>query len=334
MINITYIDRQHIKTKINMTKIIALDGYTLNPGDLNWKGLESISSFSVFPRTKRNEIIERGKLADILIVNKLVLDRQILKHLPRLKYICVSATGYNNVDLDFCREKNIPVSNVSGYSTPAVAQHVFALLFGLTNKVERYNQEVHLGIWSKQKDFAYWHEPINEVHGMVMGIYGFGKIGKAVANVALAFGMKVIVNRKNPNKETFEGIEYVELDELFSQSDVLSLHAPLTEENKGIISLLNLAKMKPTSYLINTARGGLINESALRNALENKRIAGAALDVLSSEPPPPDHVLMNLDNCIITPHQAWASLGARKRLLTEVVKNVEGFLQGELRNII
>ena len=317
-----------------MINIIALDGHTLNPGDLNWEGLEALSSFSVFPRTDRNEILARAQSADILIVNKLVLDRPILAQLPRLKYICVSATGYNNVDLGFCREKNIPVSNVSGYSTPAVAQHVFALLFALTNQVEKYNQEVHQGIWSKQNDFAYWHQPIDEIYGKVMGVYGFGKIGKAVADVALAFGMKVIVHRKNPQKESIEGIEYVSLEDLFSQSDVLSLHAPLTEENKGMISLLNLAKMKPTSYLINTARGGLINELALKNALENKRIAGAALDVLSAEPPPLDHILVGLENCIITPHQAWASHAARRRLLNEVVKNVEGYLNGKMRNVV
>ena len=317
-----------------MINIIALDGHTLNPGDLSWDGLESLSSFSVFSRTDRNLIVERAKTADILIVNKLILDRPILEQLPRLKYICISATGYNNVDLAYCREKKIPVSNVSGYSTPAVVQHVFALLFALTNQVEKYNKEVHRGVWSQQNDFAYWHQPIDEIHGKVMGIYGFGKIGKAVADVALAFGMKVIVHRKNPQKEQIEGIEYVDLDKLFSQSDVLSLHAPLTEDNKGIISLLNLAKMKSTAYLINTARGGLVNELALRNALENKRIRGAALDVLSTEPPLSDHILMGLENCIITPHQAWASLAARSRLLNEVVKNVEGFLNGQMRNVI
>ena len=317
-----------------MINIIALDGHTLNPGDLSWEGMEALSSFEVFPRTDRKNILERAETADILIVNKLVLDRPTLEQLPRLKYICVSATGYNNVDLDYCKEKNIPVSNVSGYSTPAVAQHVFALLFALTNQIEKYNQEVHQGVWSKQNDFAYWYQPIDEIYGKVMGIYGFGKIGKAVANVALAYGMKVIVHRKNPHKDQIEGIEYVSLDELFSQSDVLSLHAPLTEENKDIISLLNLAKMKPTAYLINTARGGLVNELALRNALENKRIAGAGLDVLSSEPPPLDHILLGLENCIITPHQAWASLAARRRLLNEVVKNVEGFLNGKMRNVI
>lgn len=317
-----------------MINITALDGHTLNPGDLTWDGIEALSNFEVFPQTDRNMIAERAEPADILIVNKLVLDRQILEQLPRLKYICISATGYNNVDLEYCKEKNIPVSNVSGYSTPSVVQHVFALLFALTNQVKKYNQEVRQGVWSKQKYFAYWHQPIDEIYGKVMGIYGFGKIGKAVADVALAFGMKVIVHRQNPQKEQLERIEYVSLEELFSQSDVLSLHAPLIEENKGIISLLNLAKMKPTAYLINTARGGLINELALKNALENKRIAGAALDVLSSEPPPFDHILFGLENCIITPHQAWASLAARKRLLKDVVKNVEGFLHGKMRNLV
>lgn len=317
-----------------MINIVALDGHTLNPGDLSWATLENLANFKVYPRTQKELIIERAVSADILIVNKLILDAPILEKLPNLKYICVSATGYNNIDLSYCKEKNIPVSNVSGYSTPAVAQHVFALLFALTNQIEQYSQEVHQGEWSKQNDFAYWHQSIDEIFGKVMGIYGFGKIGKAVADVALAFGMKVIVHRKNPEKEKLENITYVSLDELFSQSDVLSLHAPLTEENKGMVSLLNLAKMKPSAYLINTARGGLINELALKNALENKRIAGAGLDVLTSEPPLADHVLFGVENCIISPHQAWASLAARKRLLNEVVKNVEGFLNGKIRNRI
>lgn len=317
-----------------MINIVALDGHTLNPGDLSWSALENLSNFKVFPRTHRALIVERAISADILIVNKLVLDESILEKLPKLKYICVSATGYNNVDLNYCKKNNIPVSNVSGYSTPAVAQHVFALLFALTNQIEKYSQEVHGGVWSNQSDFAYWHQPIDEIFGKVMGIYGFGKIGKAVANVALAFGMEVIVHRKNPQKENLENIKYVSLDELFSQSDVLSLHAPLTEENQGMVSLLNLAKMKPSAYLINTARGGLINELALKNALENKRIAGAGLDVLSTEPPAKDHILFGVENCIISPHQAWASLAARKRLLNEVVKNVEGFLNGKMRNLI
>lgn len=317
-----------------MINIVALDGQTLNPGDLSWESINSISYFEVYPHSKPEEVISRAKNADILIVNKCILDRPILEQLPRLKYICVSATGYNNVDVSYCKEQKIPVSNVSGYSTPAVAQHVFALLFALTNQVERYNQEVHLGEWSKQTHFSYWNSPLQEIYGMVMGIYGFGKIGQAVGKIALAYGMKVIAHHKHPERDKMQGIEFVELDTLFSQSDVLTLHAPLNNKNKGIISESNLKKMKSSAYLINTGRGGLVNETELKIALENNWIAGAGLDVLSQEPPPPDHILLGVNNCIITPHQAWASQSARQRLMDETAKNIRGYLEGAMRNLI
>ena len=224
--------------------------------------------------------------------------------------------------------------NVSGYSTPSVAQHVFALLFALTNKVESYNLEVHQGVWSEQIDFSYWHNPILEIKEKVIGIYGFGKIGQEVGKIALAFGMQVIAHHKHPERDKMEGVEFVSLDDLFRRSDVLTLHAPLNKSNEGIISQQNISKMKKSAFLINTGRGGLINEPDLKTALENGMIAGAGLDVLSQEPPPSDHILLNTKNCIITPHQAWASQSARQRLMNELAKNIKAYLKGQDRNRI
>jgi len=315
-----------------MIKIVILDGHTLNPGDLSWDKLKSLSHTTIYPNSTKENVLERAQQADILVVNKFILNEKLLKQLPHLKYICVSATGYNNVDLAFCKKNKIPVSNVSGYGTPAVTQHVFALLFSITNQIETYNQEIQNGVWSKQENFSYWNFPIQEIYGKVMGIYGFGKIGKAVAQAALGFEMEVIAFHKYPERDQMEGVEFVDMDTLFNQSDVLSLHAPLNAQSEGIISIDNLKKMKSSAILINTGRGGLINEPDLKLALENNIIAAAGLDVLSQEPPPPDHVLFGIKNCIITPHQAWGTQAARRRLLNEVTKNIEGFLKGKIRN--
>ena len=317
-----------------MINIVALDSYTLNPGDLSWLPIQELAALQVYDRTPSEKVLERAQHADILIVNKFILDEKLLTQLPRLKCICVSATGYNNVDVDFCKTKKIAVANVAGYSTSAVAQHVFALLFSLTNKVESYSQEVHKGKWSTQPDFSYWHNPIMEVKGQTMGIYGFGKIGQEVARIALAFGMKVIAHHKNPERDKMEGVKMVSLDQLFQQSDIITLHAPLSKANKGIISQQNIYKMKKSAFLINTGRGGLVNEADLKDALEKYIIAGAALDVLSSEPPPLDHILFNVQNCLITPHQAWASQASRQRLMNELAKNIKAYLEGKERNRI
>jgi len=317
-----------------MINIVALDSYTLNPGDLSWLPVQELSALQVYERTTKEEAIERAQYADILIVNKFVVDKNLILQLPRLKYVCVSATGYNNVDVDFCKEKNIAVTNVKGYSTTSVAQHVFALLLGLMNQVQTYSQEVNEGKWSAQSEFSYWNKHIMELQGLTMGIYGFGRIGQQVGKLALAFGMEVIAHHKHPERDKMEGVEMVTLEELFRRSDVLTLHAPLSSMNEGIISQQNISKMKKSALLINTGRGGLINEDDLKVALENERLAGAGLDVLSQEPPLSDHILLNTKNCIITPHQAWASLPARKRLLNEVAKNIQAYLEGKKRNRI
>jgi len=230
--------------------------------------------------------------------------------------------------------KNIPVCNVAGYSTTAVAQHVFALLLELTNRVGDHNQDVQTGGWAKNRDFSYTLSPIPELAGKTIGIYGFGRIGQQVARIAQAFGMKVLAKHKHPERDAMPGVEFVDLETLFAQSDVVTLHAPLTEKNAGVVNYDLLASMKATAYLINTARGGLINEPDMRSALEKNVIAGAGLDVLSQEPPSKEHPLIGLSNCVITPHIAWASVEARQKLMDETIKNVEAFLRGEPRNVV
>ena len=317
-----------------MINIVALDSYTLNPGDLSWLPIQELAALQVYERSTKEQAVERLQHADILIVNKFIVDKELINQLPQLKYVCVSATGYNNVDIEFCKEKNIAVTNVAGYSTTAVAQHVFALLFALVSQVESYSKEVHQGKWSAQPEFSYWNKPIIELKDLTIGIYGFGKIGQQVGKLALAFGMQVIAHHKHPERDQMEGVEMVSLDELFRRSDVLTLHAPLSKTNEGIISQQNISKMKKSAYIINTGRGGLVNETDLKVALENNDLAGVGLDVLSQEPPPPDHILLNVKNCIITPHQAWASQTARKKLLDELAENIQAYLEGKKRNRI
>ena len=308
--------------------IVALDGYTLNPGDLSWEGLEALGNFTVYDRSKPEEVIPRSIEADILLSNKVLLSKSTLDQLPRLKYICVTATGYNNVDIQAAAERKIPVSNVVGYSTQSVAQHVFALLLALTNKIERHSISVKQDDWSRAPDFCYTLSPIPELFGKTFGIYGFGRIGQEVAKIAQAFGMEVLATHKHPERDAQPGVKFVNLPTLFQQSDVLSLHAPLSDQNFGIVNTQMLSSMKPSAYLLNTGRGGLINEVDLKSALLNKVIAGAALDVLGQEPPLPGHPLLEVENCIITPHIAWISKAARQRLMDTTVKNVKAFIEG------
>jgi glycerate dehydrogenase len=317
-----------------MTRIVVLDGHTLNPGDLSWEPLQALGQLSVFPRTAPADLLNRAAQADILLVNKQVLDAATLASLKSLKFIGVTATGYNNVDIAAADRLNIKVANVTGYSTPAVAQHVFAMLLAMTNKVMKYHQSVQKGDWSAQEDFTYTLDSIIELQELTMGIYGFGKIGQAVAKIALAMGMKVLAHHKHPLRDAMDGVQFVDLPTLFSNSNIVSLHAPLTPNNGAIVDRRLLASMPQPSFLINTGRGGLVHETDLRDCLQQGLINGAALDVLSSEPPPADHPLLGIDNCIITPHVAWASQASRRRLLQEVVANVAAFLQGEERNIV
>ena len=311
-----------------MPSIVVLDGFTLNPGDLDWSGLDALGSWTVYEHSNEAEILSRSQSAEILIVNKATLSSSIINQLPQLKYIGVSATGYNNVDLQAARQRKIPVCNVVGYSTPSVAQHVFALLLQLTNRPKEHHQSVVKGVWAGQSHFSYTLNSIPELAGLTMGIYGLGRIGSQVAHIAQAFDMNILATHKHPERDAMPGVTFVPLDQLFVQADVISLHAPLNDHNKGIVNRDTLQSMKPTAYLINTGRGPLIVEEDLAEALQKGWIAGAGLDVLCQEPPPENHLLNKAPNLIITPHMAWASKEARRRLLDLTLENVKAFLQG------
>ncbi|UZR96026.1 D-2-hydroxyacid dehydrogenase [Chondrinema litorale] len=317
-----------------MKNIVVLDGYTLNPGDLDWKPIEELGKITVYDRTPAEEVIKRCADAEIVITNKCVLDKEILKQLPNLKYIAVSATGYNVVDAESASEKNILISNVPGYGSSAVAQHVFALILEISNHIAANASSVDQGKWTNCPDFCYWEYSINELENKTLGIVGFGAIGQRVAKIALAFGMKVIVKDRSPEKKKTAGVEFVEIDTVFANADFITLHCPLTSENEQFVNKNMLSKMKKSASLINTGRGGLINEADLAAALKTNTIAYAGLDVLSSEPPQKDNPLIGLDNCFITPHNAWAAKEARERLLQIIAKNIKSFLDGSPQNIV
>ena len=312
-------------------QITILDGYTLNPGDLSWAELEKLGPCTIHERTPAERIIERTKDAAIVLTNKTPLARETLAQLPKLKYIGVLATGYNIVDVAAARERGVLVTNVPGYATRSVTQSVFAHLLNLTLHAAEHGQSVAAGKWSNNADFCYWDFPLVEVAGLTMGIVGLGQIGRAVAEVAAAFGMNVLAYEAMPLAPP-PGVRMAALEELFRQSDVLSLHCPLTPQTQNLIDAERLSWMKPTAFIINTSRGPLVDEHALAEALDAGRIAGAGLDVLSIEPPPLDHPLLKAKNCCITPHIAWATVSARKRLLDEAVENLRGFLAGTPRN--
>ena len=314
-------------------RITILDGYTLNPGDLSWAELEQLGDCTIYDRTPAGQIIDRAKDAEIVLTNKTPLLRETLENLPKLKYIGILATGYNIVDLAAASERGIVVTNVPGYAARSAAQMAFAHLLNFTQHAAAHGQSVVEGKWSRCEDFCYWDHPMIELAGLTMGIVGLGQIGRAVAELAAAFGMNVLaydVSALAPPP----GVRMAALEEVFRQSDVLSLHSPLTPQTENLINVQRLAWMKPTAFLINTSRGPLVDENALADALNAGRLAGAGLDVLSIEPPPLDHPLLRAKNCCVTPHIAWATVSARKRLLDEVVENVRGFLAGTPRNAV
>jgi len=314
--------------------IVILDGYTLNPGDQNWAPVNALGKVTVYDRSSPDQIIERAIDADAVLVNKVILNESVLSQLPKLRYIGVCATGYNNIDINSTNKYGIVVTNVKAYGPASVAQHTFALLLALVNHIELHSQSVRNGDWATSEDFCYWKTPLVELAGKTIGLVGLGDIGSQVAKIASAFGMKVIAYRKNPEQTHNTDIEMVSMKTLFKQSDVISLHCPLTEETKDLINAERLLWMKPTAYLLNTGRGPLINEEDLANALKNKTIAGAGLDVLSCEPPRTDNPLITASNCVITPHIAWASFEARKRLLQMVADNLSAFMEGEATNVV
>ncbi len=311
-----------------------LDAHTANPGDLSWSAFEKLGECRVHDRTPAAGIIERAKDAEIVITNKAPLTRETIAALPRLRYIGVIATGYNVVDVEAAKERGIVVTNVPGYGTASVAQAVIAMMLDLTNHVAAHSDATRAGRWSACPDFCFWDHPIIELQGRTLGLIGFGDIGSAVARVALAFDMKVIAARRTWALAPPEGVEPVQSDDVFRRADVISLHCPLNGETKQLICERTIALMKATALLINTARGPLVDEPALAAALNAGRIAGAALDVLSSEPPPADNPLLTAKNCIITPHLAWASRESRARLIAAAARNVEAFLAGSPINVV
>jgi glycerate dehydrogenase len=376
-----------------IVRIVVLDGHTLNPGDLSWDALKALGSCDVYDRTGPAQVVERAAGAEIALTNKTVLSRMAITQLPQLRYIGVLATGYNVVDVEAARQRGICVTNVPAYGTPSVAQMVFAHLLHFTQHVSEHSRSVHDGDWSRSPDFCYWNYPLVELAGLTMGIVGLGRIGRQTAQLALAFGMKVIyfdvtpagsvparasgtcvegvgkpgnatlprgvekrakqelgvpgpfplsnrgpeVRDKTPYGVTTnvpEEVVAVDLDTLFRDSDVVSLHCPLTQDNRGFVNRQRLEMMKPTAFLINTSRGPLIDEPALAEALNRGRIAGAGLDVLCEEPPRPDNPLLHAPNCTITPHIAWATQAARQRLMDIAASNVRAFLQGRPQNVV
>lgn len=303
--------------------IIVLDAHTVNPGDLSWGPLEALGNVTLYPRTNLDEIIPRAKNADAILTNKVPISASTLLELPSLKYIGVLATGMDHIDVTAARARNIIVKNVENYSTYSVAQHTFALLLNITQGISQYSEGVRQGEWSRSSYFSYWHHTIPELHGKKFGIIGFGEIGQTVGRLAHAFGMSVLVHTPRPKAVNYP-VNNVSLNELLWLSDVVSLHCPLTQETTKLINADRLRLMKPQSILLNTARGGLIDEAALANALNQKQLAGAGLDTLSKEPPPANNPLLTAKNCVITPHQAWATLAARKRLIQAAAEHLNG----------
>lgn len=316
-------------------KIVLLDAYTTNPGDLSWDWLEEYGEFTVYDRTPREKVVERCRGAEIVVTNKTVLDREILEQLPDLKFIELLSTGYNVIDCDYARERGIPVCNIPAYSTAAVAQLTFALLLEMCNRVGLHNESVHSGEWADCADFCYWKAPLTELLGKTFGIIGFGKIGQAVASIAIAMGMNVLVYTPHPKKE-FENkfLKFTALDELLEKSDVVSLHCPLTPQTERMVNAEFLAKMKRGAYLINTSRGPALDEQAVADALNSGKLAGAGMDVLAVEPPKKDNPLLTAKNCVITPHIAWAGLETRARLMKICRENFAAYFSGKPVHVV
>jgi len=314
-------------------KIVVADGYALNPGDLSWGEISSLGELVVYERTPADLLLERCIDADVILTNKTPLPKDVLDKLPKLKLVSVLATGYNIVDVAAAKQNNIIVCNVPGYAVVSVAQYTFALLLALTNHIELHNSSVKAGEWVNNKDWSYSKAPVIELAGKTMGIIGLGSIGRQTANIAKAFSMKIIYHNRH-KKDDAGTAEYVTMQQLFAEADVLSLHCPLQPGNNKFVNsdLLNL--MKPSAFLVNTARGQLINEQHLADALNNNVIAGAALDVLSAEPPQADNPLLTAKNCIITPHIAWNSNEARLRVMHTTAQNIRAFVSGTPQNAV
>ncbi|MDR0610381.1 MAG: D-2-hydroxyacid dehydrogenase [Planctomycetaceae bacterium] len=314
-------------------QITILDGEALNPGDLSWSDLEQLGKLTVYPQSEPNEVVPRAINADAVFTNKVLFTKEVLSQLPKLKYIGIFATGYNVVDLAAARQRGISVTNVPGYSTESVAQLTLAHLLNLTFRLSDHDASVKHGDWSQCPNFCYWNYPLIELSGLTFGIVGYGAIGRRVAQIADVFGMNVLAyTPRADSKTTDHFVHLVDLETLLKQSDVVSLHCPLTAENRGMINTETIALMKPTAFLLNMSRGSLIEEQGLADALNSGHLAGAGLDVLTEEPPKPSNPLFHARNCFFTPHIAWATLAARKRLIQIAVDNFHAFLNGKSQN--
>ncbi|MGH1647014.1 D-2-hydroxyacid dehydrogenase [Enterococcus gilvus] len=318
-------------------KIVVLDGYALNPGDLDWQGFEAFGEVTVYDRTSftdKQEIIDRIGEAEAILTNKTPIDEEILSAVPKLKYIGVVATGYNVVDVAAARKRNIPVTNIPSYGTDAVAQFTFALLLEIANQVGVHNASVQKGEWQRSTDFTYQKTPLMELRGKTIGLIGYGEIAQATATIAHAFNMKVIYWNHRPKKAQEDWAKQVSIEELYQQADIISLHVPQTSETEKMINQKTIARMKEGVILLNTARGGLLDEAAVADALNRGQIFAAGMDVVSKEPMTKDNPLMSAKNCIITPHIAWRPLETRERLMEIAVDNFAAYLAGKEKNVV
>ncbi len=315
-------------------KAVVLDGYTLNPGDLSWGELEKITDLTVYDRTSEEEVLDRIGDAEIVITNKTKITKEIIENSPSIKYIGVLATGYNVVDVKAAKNHHIPVTNVPAYSTNAVAQLTFALLLEICHHVGSHSEAVKKGQWSNSKDFCFWNYPLMELDGKTLGVIGYGSIGRKVAEIALSFGMNVVAYSRTMRTDVSEKLRFVSLDELLETSEVITLHVPLSNETEKLINKETIARMKNGVILLNTARGGLINEEDLFEALETEKIYAAGVDVAGIEPINADSPLLKAKNIFITPHIGWAPLEARKRCMEIAVSNVKAFLNNRLQNVV
>lgn len=310
-------------------KICILDGYSLNPGDLDWSPVERLGNVTLFDRTPADKIVERAADADIVLTNKVPFSADTLRQLPRLRFICVLATGYNIIDTEAAARQGVVVANIPAYSTMSVAQMAFAHILNITNHVASYAREVADGKWTNCPDFCFWDSALTELAGKTMGIVGLGNTGMATARIAVAMGMKVVALTSKSADTLPEGITPAPLDDVLASADVVSLHCPLTPSTRHLINAASIAKMKPSAILINTGRGPLVNEQAVADALNGGRLAAFGADVLSQEPPRGDNPLLSARNCFLTPHIAWATLEARTRLMSTATENVRQFIAGE-----
>ncbi len=315
-------------------KIVILDGYTLNTGDLSWDGLAEFGELEVHERTPPEQVAKRCSGAEVIITNKAIVSRETIEDLPNLQYVGVTATGVNIVDCEAASDRGIPVTNVPGYGPKSVAQMVFAHILNLTQRTAHHANAVSQGRWASCPDFSFTDFPLVELDGLTLGILGYGTIGKETARIGSSFGMNVIAYSRSLKESISGEVDAVVLPDLFRRSDVLSLHCPLTPETERVVNSENLERMKTSAYLINTGRGQLVDEQALADVLNEGRLAGAGLDVLSTEPPLPNNPLPVAKNCFVTPHLAWATFAARKRLLEATVANLRAFLRGNAMNVV